>query len=1010
MRLTLRHIGLFFLFFLLGGINARAGSCDPKFGDEIFRWVDRTVPQQSRSLSSSDYHARTFNYFLLAFDDLNRRMGVLQADIDAISDTIARDEATDDRDQIKVAVDRDASATSLLNQLFAARFKVDVVRRRLNEINTTPNEANFDVDGLGNVGRATLLSSLLELGSSAQKSLSARFSVYVSVTMDEEGNAKDSSVQHNGDMVDAVLSALANTGNPYAIAVAVLVKVGRMAYEQKECEDRVNAQRQIMYSAFKLLPDRLIGHAEQLALYQGAYASQVAKFAAISNKIKALTDQSEKRWKELFTYNAARQATANTVLTPAKVSLIEKEYQTSGDLHDIFSNIAISRFATKIQEMNSYLAEQQVKLLSVCGEVAGIQLVEDQQDALAFGLASLGAFTGKTQFIPLKRLIDRSTRLGHSELDEANEIRSHIALQPCSKEGKKSLRRTPAEFLDSDHTKATTQLLSRAPFAASGGTMTCVLVRSGNHYDCGQPGGGLSYGSQFGSDTGDPREDVLRGANDGGYAHDNLRIGEDIAAVTANIDKRIEDLNQRVAEAEGALPEWTQKNGAALDEQLDRNEANTTADATAALEFATQNQALLADAKAKLDDFLKGPADETRINELLESVDATDLSLPNIQTSRIPVDIPLLPGVTAADRIYASGSTVDERLLARETLKVAETQFVRQDEKQLAQTALSLAGQFQNAGAAPELTRALIGDAAAVRYFASGEMSHLEMTFIDEDGRQYRAPVTDLNRLPPETLISQAQRFNDANLTFTARARTLQDIIGAGGGTKLQERSLSFADMLAQKASLTFYSGETVTGLEIMRLATVALDITTSLTPGISWGRDIYESITGRNLITGEELTPFERTVAIVGAISAGVAGEGPKILRALDKVANLGKEAKDAEHIVEAAARIDSGAVKWTEHAEEALDAEDMFKQGIGKDEVEDALDRGTKFFDTEEGTIVSYEIEVVGRDRAAAAVNPDTMDLKTVFPEGRTDATLSQVESKTKPGDYRFKLINHD
>lgn len=57
---------------------------------------------------------------------------------------------------------------------------------------------------------------------------------------------------------------------------------------------------------------------------------------------------------------------------------------------------------------------------------------------------------------------------------------------------------------------------------------------------------------------------------------------------------------------------------------------------------------------------------------------------------------------------------------------------------------------------------------------------------------------------------------------------------------------------------------------DLHSLALDLIDIATSVTPFVSNVRDIYEAITGRNLITGEEMLfgSFERNMAIVGAFT----------------------------------------------------------------------------------------------------------------------------------------------
>ena len=71
--------------------------------------------------------------------------------------------------------------------------------------------------------------------------------------------------------------------------------------------------------------------------------------------------------------------------------------------------------------------------------------------------------------------------------------------------------------------------------------------------------------------------------------------------------------------------------------------------------------------------------------------------------------------------------------------------------------------------------------------------------------------------------------------------------------------------------------------------AETALDLTLSFTPGISWGKDIYEAVIGKNLVTGDSLSSLDRGFAIAGAMSAGIFSKAARVLKG---TAILGKVA----------------------------------------------------------------------------------------------------------------------
>lgn len=56
-----------------------------------------------------------------------------------------------------------------------------------------------------------------------------------------------------------------------------------------------------------------------------------------------------------------------------------------------------------------------------------------------------------------------------------------------------------------------------------------------------------------------------------------------------------------------------------------------------------------------------------------------------------------------------------------------------------------------------------------------------------------------------------------------------------------------------------------------MTAALALLDLAVSLAPGIGWGRDVYEAVTGKDLFSDEPLDSLGRTAAVIGMVSAGL-------------------------------------------------------------------------------------------------------------------------------------------
>lgn len=141
----------------------------------------------------------------------------------------------------------------------------------------------------------------------------------------------------------------------------------------------------------------------------------------------------------------------------------------------------------------------------------------------------------------------------------------------------------------------------------------------------------------------------------------------------------------------------------------------------------------------------------------------------------------------------------------------------------------------------------------------------------------------------------------DPNATDYSARSTLLDI----GDAALDEAESSYRAGNIQEGNFWYDFG--------VGLADVAL----SITPVIGWAKDSYEAYTGKSLLTGKPLTRLERTMATVGALTAGVVKIG--MLTKAGKIAGfLGDGAKTAEE-AEAIAKIGQDAVEITEAAAKA-------------------------------------------------------------------------------------------
>ena len=167
--------------------------------------------------------------------------------------------------------------------------------------------------------------------------------------------------------------------------------------------------------------------------------------------------------------------------------------------------------------------------------------------------------------------------------------------------------------------------------------------------------------------------------------------------------------------------------------------------------------------------------------------------------------------------------------------------------------------------------------------------------------------------------LTPGQEFVSVERSFSDYARK------QAGGDPIKNRVLDVADDFLGKAEKEYDAGNKEEAETLKTLATTLVDIGLSITPGVSWGRDVYEALTGKDLVTGEELSTFDRTMAVLGAVTGGVGSKAGKVMNGVDKIRKVIDKTKGAEKardaldkadkVLESASKLSDGAkdgVEW--------------------------------------------------------------------------------------------------
>ncbi|MBO9379325.1 hypothetical protein GG804_21365 [Sphingomonas histidinilytica] len=977
------------------------GSCPLDYGEKLLRWVDDDAGRQSRLLAEADFKARTFNAFLIGFEELNRRTVEVAARLDALTAAIRASEGTigaadavggADQETVR-AILRDQNAASIEDALAQLRAELAVLQRLHRELMADPTLDRFQLAGLGNVGRASLVASLQEMGDLTQLDLAQRYGFYVGVTIADDGRITGAGdPPPNVTMVDNVAFALSYYTGPYAPFVMAAYLMGRHAWNEQECRRERKRQDRLVSRASRRLGKVLIKPDAQFALYEKLFLENRALFEASSSP--ALRDAQDKlleRWKNLVAFNAERSAAAHAVLSAAVIENVRRQAGSGGPLDRLFETLGRARLSSDIGRTASYAARKELTAMRACRDAGGLRALEALDEANGYAESVYEAFGNQRSLATLQPLLDSRMEASKAARTRAAQLRAALPAGGCGSGPDPA----PDEIAAQPGTEAAffekrgiaMKALAADGIAGSGEFGFCILWRNGNgRYGCGQTGGS-SYASQFATASAQGQS-ILGRAIDGGYRAD-ARISAGIDGVRANIEKRIGEVTARFEPARAAMGAWSDQNRLAL--QTLSSVAATRLDGERAdrVRFSTAQAQVNAEARVQIDRFLAAPSADASAATLAGAIGAPQLGLPRLAEADIPADAPPVAGISAPTRAYAPDLALPARTILQERRKVMRDMSPGSPARRIADDALDGAARLAANGAPDELIDALVTDAAAMRFFERGDLPVRTVAIIDEAGKLRRIPLLDPAALPRESLLARLRDYRSDEILLDAGIAGLES--EGSGLTPQGLRVLDAADQLRLKAAQKLHSGDPVAAQVAQELAKPLVDLAVSLSP-LGWPRDVYESFSGSDLLSGEPLDTFGYTAAVFGAITFG---GGKPVMKAIDFVRGLtviGHHVDDVARIVDAAHAIDQGVLANTSaHAIVRLDATRPGARIFTDDVLEDALNTGTRFWDAEHDSIVAFEqVSGEGARRAGVAVAWREMRVTTVVEEFRSDSQL--------------------
>ncbi|MFZ3119200.1 MAG: pre-toxin TG domain-containing protein [Variovorax sp.] len=1018
-----------------------ADSCDPDFGDKLYEWAQNDSRRQALELAKADFAARTINSRIVEYDDL--RIETVR-----IADYLDRygAEARRESDMLGVnppdlaqAVIMQAQAAEAMNRLTDAGGKLDHMRQRLEILAAEPTLQRFVAEGAHHVGRTTLLESITPLARRDAFDLNARYSIYVEVTFDTDGNVKEASGKANGpeylQAADTTAIAVLNySTEPISKMVAAAYLVVRFVLwgnENKECSRKVEKQRERAKEATRLLSSTLPSGTETFAFYAASQQSAQARFSATHAHFEQARMSLADRWRNLMAITLARATLASRTLTAEKLETLHNAYNTDSPLARLFDSAALTRMLTDVSQVQSAIIAQELRVLGACRNAAGLRMSEDLTDAKVLAASALGQLQKVGRLAPVSptlKLVQSRVAMpspraaailagaGEADCGKPVAVVLRTLARPVAISVKQPMARRPATT-----TRLPIGALGRVAPArtvqhtymstATAGGSFCTIYKSGEVYRCTPAGaaGDVPFPYDVGNGQDSARYgDVSSGGHDGGFARDSAAASQTVDASKANIEQRIRETVQKQAQIEQAVPAWLTGAESGSRAMVDLQRTTLATEQAFREAFIKAQQAALNETASRINQFAQQSGNTYALAALVKASDVVDATLSDVPRDAMVPDLPPIAGILPVRTAYLANSTLAQKRVAREAAKgkrIGDAD-ARELHGRLVVAAERLA--MSNEPSATAMVGALLEDALAQRLAGAADRT---ISVISDSGEISRVPYMG-GDLPPTSILRRVDAFQNRSAVLAQQQAVARQALSSDAvDVEPRRRALEASEGLLARGQDEFYKGSVARGEGLLEAAELVADLVTSWTPGISWGRDIYESVSGKDLITGRTLENWERGAAVLGAVSVGIGSAGSKVVHAMRALEKAGVDIKRAEHIIEVARRIDMANAVPGVHA-----AKQMLERHIPMDTVEDVLHAGTRFFDVKDKSIICVQAmdEAVDGLRVVVAVDPDNlvdgerMLIRTVHgDELRTDAELAKAFIQGTTDRLRYILM---
>ncbi|UXR63381.1 pre-toxin TG domain-containing protein [Bdellovibrio bacteriovorus] len=143
--------------------------------------------------------------------------------------------------------------------------------------------------------------------------------------------------------------------------------------------------------------------------------------------------------------------------------------------------------------------------------------------------------------------------------------------------------------------------------------------------------------------------------------------------------------------------------------------------------------------------------------------------------------------------------------------------------------------------------------------------------------------------LSQNTLPGTGFQYSSPDPALVSELQTIENVLRSVRTSDPNRReSRDWGLRLVQQSDQASALGDAETAEAFRKYSEVFADLAVGLDPITGPLRDVYEAFTGKNLVTGESLDGFDRTFAVVGALSFGFGSKIGKGLKIFNKIKNL--------------------------------------------------------------------------------------------------------------------------